>query len=123
MRGQRAGARTSIVPTVLPCGGSISDADTAVLVVKGSTAEHLADLLRGHRIEAGTRTGRRAGGCFRQAVLVLRWFLDGARLVQLSCDIRVSVSTAYRCLHEELTVPAAGGRTSPPRWSARKRPG
>jgi hypothetical protein len=45
---------------------------TAVLDVKRSTAEHLASLLRDHRIAARTRKGRRALGCFKQAVLVLR---------------------------------------------------
>ncbi|GHH82156.1 hypothetical protein GCM10017771_05590 [Streptomyces capitiformicae] len=81
---------------------------TAVLDVRRSTAEHLARLLRDHRIVAGTRKGRRALGCFRQAVLVLRWFIDGTRLSQLACDNGLSVSTAYRHLHEGLTVLAAG---------------
>ncbi|MFJ4806924.1 IS5/IS1182 family transposase, partial [Streptomyces murinus] len=35
---------------------------TAVFDVKRSTAEHLARLLRDHRIAAGTRRGRRALG-------------------------------------------------------------
>jgi hypothetical protein len=81
---------------------------TAVLDVKPSTAEHLARLLRDHRIAVGTRKGRRALGCFRQAVLVLRWFIDNARLSQLARDNGLSASTAYRYLHEGLTVPAAG---------------
>ncbi|MFC5959819.1 IS5/IS1182 family transposase, partial [Streptomyces pratens] len=55
-----------------------------MLDVKRSTAEHLARLLRDHRIAARTRKGRRALGCFRQAVLVLRWFIDGSRLAQLA---------------------------------------
>ncbi|ANS70781.1 transposase [Streptomyces lincolnensis] len=55
--------------------------------------------LRDHRVVAGTRKGRRALGCFRQAVLVLRWFLDGTRLAQLARDNRVSTSTVYRYLH------------------------
>lgn len=37
---------------------------------KRSTAEHVARLLRDHRIAARTRKGRRALGCFQQAVLV-----------------------------------------------------
>lgn len=72
---------------------------TAVLDVKRSTAEHLAGLLRDHRIAVRTRKGRRALGCFRQAVLVLRWFIDGTRLSQLACDNGLSNSTAYRYLH------------------------
>lgn len=42
-----------------------------------STAEHLARLLRDHRAAIGTRQGRRALGCFWQAVLILPWVLDG----------------------------------------------
>lgn len=81
---------------------------TAVLDVRRSTAEHLARLLRDHRAAIGTRRGRRALGCFRQAVLILRWFLDGTRLAQLARDNGLSSSTAYRYLHEGLTVLAAG---------------
>ncbi|MFJ9032890.1 transposase family protein [Streptomyces sp. NPDC102274] len=81
---------------------------TAVLDVRRSTAEHLARLLSDHRASVGNRRGRRALGCFRQAVLILRWFLDGTRLAQLARDNEVSSSTAYRYLHEGLTVLAAG---------------
>ena len=77
---------------------------TAVLDVRRSTAEHLAKLLRGHRERLGTRKGTRALGVFRQAVLVLRWFVDGTRLPQLARDNGISVPTAYRYLHEGLTV-------------------
>lgn len=52
--------------------------------------------------------GRRALGCFRQAALVLRWFINGTRLPQLPRDDALSASTAYRYLHEGLTVLAAG---------------
>ncbi|MGW2936918.1 HARBI1 family protein [Streptomyces sp. NPDC001156] len=81
---------------------------TAVLDVRRSTAEYLARLLRDHRAVIGTRRGRRALGCFRQAVLILRWFLDGTRLAQLARDNGLSSSTAYRYLHEGLAVLAAG---------------
>ncbi|AWK09795.1 IS5/IS1182 family transposase [Streptomyces spongiicola] len=77
---------------------------TAVLDVRRETVEHLAKLLRGHRERLGTRKGTRALGVFRQAVLLLRWFVDGARLVQLARDNGISVPTAYRYLHEGLTV-------------------
>lgn len=80
---------------------------SAVLDVQRSTVEHLARLLRSHRTEVGTRRGRRALGCFRQAVLVLRWFIDGTRLSQLARDNALSTSTAYRYLHEGLMVLAA----------------
>jgi hypothetical protein len=81
---------------------------TAVLEVCRSTVEHLARLLRDHRAAIGTRRGWRALGCFRQAVLILRWFLDDTRLTQLARDNGLSLSTAYRYLHEGLTVLAAG---------------
>lgn len=81
---------------------------TAVLDARRSTAEHLARLLRDRRAEIGTRRGRRALGCFRQAVLVLRWFIDGTRLAQLARDNGLSTSTTYRYLHEGLAVLAAG---------------
>ncbi|MFJ6564560.1 transposase family protein [Streptomyces sp. NPDC091412] len=77
---------------------------TAVLDVRRATAEHLAKLLRGHRKRLGTRRGTRTLGVFKQAVLVLRWFVDGTRLVQLARDNDISVPTAYRYLHEGLTV-------------------
>jgi hypothetical protein len=77
---------------------------TAVLDVRRATAEHLAKLLRGHREQLGTRKGTRALGVFKQAVLVLRWFVDGTRLVQLARHNGISVPTAYRYLHEGLTV-------------------
>jgi DNA-binding IclR family transcriptional regulator len=41
-------------------------------------------------------------------VLVLCWFVDGTRLSQLARDNGLSASTAYRYLHEGLTVLAVG---------------
>ncbi|MER5917831.1 transposase family protein [Streptomyces sp. NPDC001982] len=77
---------------------------TAVLDVPRETAEHFARLLCEHRGRLGTRKGTRALGVFKQAVLVLRWFVDGARLAQLARDNGISAPTAYRYLHEGLTV-------------------
>ena len=59
---------------------------TAVPDVQRSTAEYLARLLRDHRAEIGTRRGRRALGCFKQAVLILHWFINGTCLSQLARD-------------------------------------
>lgn len=56
---------------------------TAVLDVGRETAETLARLLHEHRERIGTRKNTRALGVFKQGVLVLRWFVDGTRLVQL----------------------------------------
>lgn len=80
---------------------------TTTLQVRRQTAEYLAELLAGHRLAVGTRTGRRALGPFKQAVLVLRWFLDGTRVRQLATDDHIGKSTAYTYLHEGIDVLAA----------------
>ncbi|MFE4758530.1 transposase family protein [Streptomyces mirabilis] len=77
---------------------------TAVPNARRGTAEPVAKLLHEHWERLGTRRGTRALGAFKQAVLVLRWFIDGARLVQLARDNGISTTTAYRYLHEGLTV-------------------
>lgn len=77
---------------------------TAVLDVSRQTAEFVARLLQQHRERLGTRQGTRALGPFKQAVLVLRWFVDGTRVAQLARDNGISNPTAYRYLHEGLTV-------------------
>ncbi|AQW48453.1 transposase family protein [Streptomyces violaceusniger] len=77
---------------------------TAVLDVGRETAETLARLLHEHRQRLGTRKNTRALGVFKQGVLVLRWFVDGARLAQLARDNGISLPTAYRYLHEGPTV-------------------
>jgi hypothetical protein len=45
--------------------------------------------------------------CHDQAVLVLRWFLDGTRMRQLAGDNQISKSTGYDYLHEGIDVLAA----------------
>ncbi len=67
----------------------------------------VSGLLATERRRRGTRGRRRALGCYRQAVLVLRWFLDGTRLAQLAADNWIGRSTAYRYLHEGIDVLAA----------------
>jgi hypothetical protein len=80
---------------------------TATLPVRDQTVLFLSSLLHAERIRRGTRTGTRALGCFKQAVLILRWFLDGSRLAQLAADNAIGKSTAYDYLHEGITVLAA----------------
>jgi DDE superfamily endonuclease len=77
---------------------------TAVLPIGESTVAYLAGLLDKERAHRGTRDGRRSLCAHRQAVLVLRWFLDGTRIAQLAVDNGVSPSTAYRYLHEGIDV-------------------
>jgi DDE superfamily endonuclease len=80
---------------------------TAVLPVSEQTVLFVSGLLSAERRRRGTRGRRRALGCYRQAVLVLRWFVDGTRLAQLAADNRIGRSTAYRYLHEGIDVLAA----------------
>ena len=80
---------------------------TAVLPIGEPTVAFLSGLLAGERARRRTRKGRRALGCYRHAVLVLRWFLDGTRVAQLAADNRLSSSSTYRYLHEAIDVLAA----------------
>ena len=80
---------------------------TAVLPIADETVHFVSGLLAAERRRRGTRGRRRALGCYRQAVLVLRWFCDGTRLAQLAADNGIGRSTAYRYLHEGIDVLAA----------------
>jgi DDE superfamily endonuclease len=80
---------------------------TAVLPVAEETVHFVSGLLAAERRQRGTRGRRRALGCYQQAVLVLRWFVDGTRLAQLAADNRIGRSTAYRYLHEGIDALAA----------------
>ena len=77
---------------------------SSVLDVRPSTMMFLARLLHQRREAIGTRTGRRSLSPWSQAVLVLRWFLDGTRIRQLAADNAIGVSTCYRHLHEAVAV-------------------
>lgn len=76
----------------------------ATLDVPVATVQQLAAWLAAHRRRIGTRTGRRVLGCYRQAVLVLRWFRDDANVRLLARDAGMGISTAYRYLHEGIAV-------------------
>jgi hypothetical protein len=80
---------------------------SAVLPVAEESVLFVSRLLAAERRRRGTRSRRRALGCYRQAVLVLRWFVDGTRLAQLAADHRIGRSTAYRYLHEGIDALAA----------------
>jgi hypothetical protein len=80
---------------------------TATLTVREQTVLFVSGLLHTERLRRGTRTGSRALGCFKQAVLVIRWFLDGTRIKQLATDNAIGKSTAYDYLHEGIGVLAA----------------
>lgn len=80
---------------------------TATLTMNRDTVEFLSRLLAVQRRRRRTRRGRRALGCFKQALLVVRWFLDGTRIAQLACDNGIGRSTTYRYLHEGIDALAA----------------
>jgi hypothetical protein len=80
---------------------------TAVLPVAEDTVQFVSALLAADRRKRRTRPKRRALGCYRQAVLILRWFLDGTRVAQLAADNEIGRSTAYRYLHEGIDILAA----------------
>ena len=52
---------------------------TAVLPVDEETVHFVSGPLATERRRRGTRGRRRALGCYRPAVLILRWFLDGTQ--------------------------------------------
>src|ERR687894_1084262 len=107
---QDRGGRDVFSQTVFPTRGpAVSDpvTYTAALPVAEGTVQFVSGLLAAERRRRGTRGRRRALGCYRQAVLVLRWFLDGTRLAQLAADNAIGGSTAYRYLHEGIDALAA----------------
>jgi hypothetical protein len=77
---------------------------TAILPVRDRTVVFLTCLLSDERRRRGTRAGTRALSPVKQAVLVLRWFLDGTRVAQLATDNEIGRSTVYDYLHEGITI-------------------
>jgi len=77
---------------------------SAILDIPRDTVAYLANLLLQRRQVLSTRTGRRALSVGKQALLILRWFLDNTRLSQLRRDNAVGKSTAYSYLHEGINV-------------------
>jgi hypothetical protein len=60
-----------------------------------------------HRAHTDVRPWQRAATCWTQAVLVLRWLIDGTDVRLLARDAGVSQATGYRYLHEAIDVIAA----------------
>lgn len=80
---------------------------TAVLDASEDSVLFLSSLLHAERLRRGTRTGTRALSTYQQAVLVLRWFLDDARMSALARDNGVALTTAYDYRDEGVAVLAA----------------
>jgi hypothetical protein len=79
----------------------------ATLDVPAATLLQFTIWLHQHRQALGTRKGMRAANCRTQALMVLRWFRDDTTVRMLAHDARLPISTAYRYLHEGITVLAA----------------
>jgi hypothetical protein len=79
----------------------------AVLDISEHTVAHLSLLLHQERLRRGTRRGTRALSTFKQAVMVLRWLLDDARMSALARDNGIGVSTAYDYRDEAIALLAA----------------
>ena len=99
----------------------MSIAYTAVLEISEDCALFLSALLHAERQRRGTRKGRRASGTYKQAVLVLRWFLDDTRMSALARDNGIALSTAYDYRDEGITVldarkPSLHGALLAARW-------
>ena len=77
---------------------------TATLSLREETVLSVAALLHAERLRRGTRASTRSLSCFKQAVLIIRWFLDGTRVKQLAADNAIGRSTAYDYLYEGIGV-------------------
>jgi DDE superfamily endonuclease len=66
-----------------------------VLDVSEDSVRFLSGLLDTERLRRRTRTDTRALTTEQQALLVLRWFLDDTRMIQLARDNGIGRSTAY----------------------------
>lgn len=80
---------------------------TAVLDASEDSVLFLSSLLHAERLRRGTRKGRRALSTYKQAVLVLRWFLDDTRMSDLARDNGIALATAYDYRDEGVAVLAA----------------
>ncbi len=79
----------------------------SVLDVSQDGVAFVAGLLHAERLRRGTRQDTRSLSTDKQAVLVLRWYLDDTRMTQLACDNAISASTAYTYRDEGIAVLAA----------------
>lgn len=76
----------------------------AMLDVPRELAQYVSRLAAAERRRRETRRHSRALSCFRQAVLGLRWFRQGADITALARDNGISRATGYRYVDEVITV-------------------
>jgi hypothetical protein len=79
----------------------------ASLDVPEPVVSTVARLLRAHRLAHDARPWQRAATPRVQAIMVLRWLRDGARIDQIARDAHASGATGYRYIHEAIEVIAA----------------
>ncbi len=91
----------------------------ATLDVSDELAWYVPGLLLAERRRRGTPRRSRKLGCFRQAVLGLRWFRDRTAIEALGRDNRISRATSYRYVDEVIAVLAAGAPDLPGPWNGR----
>jgi hypothetical protein len=76
----------------------------ATLDVPDSTLTRVTAWLSAYRHAHDVRPWQRAASARTQAVMVLRWFRHATDLSTLARDAGISLATAYRYLHEAITV-------------------
>src|SRR4051812_13031112 len=103
--GSRGEDRLAKGRSPLPREPAVSD--RARLDVSAPVLKAVTGWIARHRRRPGARPGQRAGTVHTQVVLVLRWLRHRLDLRTLALQARVSISTAYRYLHEGLEVIAA----------------
>jgi DDE superfamily endonuclease len=79
----------------------------ATLDIPIETVARVSRWIQAHRSRVDTRPWQRAATCWTQAILVLRWLVEGTDVHLLARDAKVSQATGYRYLHEALEVIAA----------------
>lgn len=89
----------------------MSVAYTAFVPVDRAACDWFSRRLAAHRRGRGTRKGTRRLTPWSQAVLVLRFLIDGTRVSQLADDNALGLTTAYDNLWEGLDVLAAAAPT------------
>jgi len=81
---------------------------SAISATETLSPEHLSVSPAGRRASTSRHPqGHPRLGTYKQAVLVLRWFLDDTRMCQLARDNAISGSTAYDYRDEGIAVLAA----------------
>lgn len=68
------------------------------------TVLYLSALLPTERTRRGTPVGSRALSCYKQGVLVLRWFRDDTAIDTLARDHHISRATGHRYVNEGIAA-------------------